>query len=89
MDIGIQKNGALSSSTYSLLRATKDKPGEINLKRLEGGRKRGHVAQRTISYLLILKKQVCMSHPHSPRTEKHQDTRRRQEMEKVGQNARS
>lgn len=39
MDIGIQKNGALSSSTYSLLKATKDKPGEINLKRLEEGRR--------------------------------------------------
>lgn len=35
MDLGIEKNGALSSSAYNLLRATKDKPGEINLKRRE------------------------------------------------------
>lgn len=32
----MQKTGALSSSIYSLLRATKDKPEEINLKRPEG-----------------------------------------------------
>lgn len=40
MDIGIQKNGALSNCTYNLLRATKDEPGEINLKRLNKGKKK-------------------------------------------------
>lgn len=91
MNNGIEKNRAVLCPTYNFLRATKVKPREIHFKKTHRREwTGGHVAQKTMSYLL--KKQVCVSHlikvcchtslPHlSPQeSDRRQDTRGCNEM---------